>query len=261
MKKFKTGKLPVDKERLKGALKMSRYMYAVDLPVPPTVFNSLSNVLASLDLKPCANPIQATDVSNLLPIDYNDTLGDCVMAMWAHGITVYNGLVSKMNIPPADAVKAAYCKLTGGKDSGLNVQSTLEYAAKNSLLGEKPGIPVYIDPTNLDHVRLALYLTGYLPTGIECQDNFADQFQAHQPWDGTGSNEGGHGIGLLAVDENLLYVATWGGIAAITMDCWVQQVDECWAVLPIEATKPGYCPGFDYNTLTADLLAIQDQEQ
>ena len=256
--KYKTGKHPVDKEKLKGSLKFGKYIKDPALPVAPVVFDSLSNVVSFLGLPAVATPIQTTNVSTLLPLDHNDTFGDCVMCMWAHGVTMYNGLVGKKVVPDPDAVKAAYFMLTKGEDSGLNIQSTLEYAAKKSLLGETPGIPLYINPTNLAHVRLALYLTGYVHTGIMCQDNFADQFEAHEPWDASGNDEGGHGIGLLASDEKYFYVATWGGIAAVTHDCWAQKVDECWVVLPAEATNPHFCPGFDYTTLKTDLVAISD---
>jgi len=37
---------------------------------------------------------------------------------------------------------------------------------------------------------------------------------------------------------------------------WDECVDEAYAILPPEAEKPGFAPGFDFAQLKADLTAV-----
>jgi hypothetical protein len=87
------------------------------LAAPPRSFNVLTNVNQKLK---ASNP-------TTLPMDGNDTLGDCTIAELAHATTVYNGLLGKENIMPQASVVALYQKLTGGPDTGLNELDMLKY--------------------------------------------------------------------------------------------------------------------------------------
>jgi len=195
-------------------------------------------------------------------MDGNDKYGDCVLASWSHAVTVYNGLIGKQVIHSGDDVIQQYLKLTGGQDTGLNMQSTIDYAVKNGLLGEKPPVFVYVDPTHIEHVKLAIYLFGGLMTGIQVDDKMQDQFIQRVPWDGSGTQIlGGHGIFTVAYD-GVFTNLTWGNTVGITPNCWINRVDECWCILSSEEftnTAKFLDSGFDIQQLQDDLQAIQDQ--
>jgi hypothetical protein len=251
--RFKLGKHKFDPKKIKNALRFSNWMTDQTI-TPPGIFDSLSNVYSSLGI---------SDPKVLFPMDGNDQYGCCVMAMYGHGKTVYSGLIGQKVIPAAADVINAYFKLSGGQDNGLNMYDTLQYAAKNGLLGEKPPAFVYIDPSNELHVRLGIYLFGGLMTGIQVDDQMESQFDARKPWDGSGTQIiGGHGIFTGAYGP--YKVLTWGDVQEVTDPCWANRVDECYGVLPQEAVanpaKFASATGLSVQQMMADLQAIADQE-
>ena len=250
--KFKLGKHDPVQEHIDKALKFADYVPA-ELPVIPSMFDAFSNVYASLGV---------SDPAVLFPLDGNDTLGDCVMCAAAHAVTGWAGLIGNKNIPAQSDVEALYTKLSGG-DNGLNISSTIDYMIVNGAFGEKPLAKVYIDPTNLQHVQLAIYLFGFFMTGIQCTDAMQQQFASRQPWDGSGTVEGGHGILAGAYySDGTIKILTWGNDQIVEPGGWAM-VDECWAIAPQEvATNPAKFSslGFDTQQFLADLQAIQDSQ-
>ena len=51
-------------------------------------------------------------------------------------------------------------------------------------------------------------------------------------------------------------VLTWGNTQQATWAWWDECVDEAYAILPPEAKKPGFAPGFDLAQLQADLSGV-----
>ena len=186
---YRLGKLPVNPDHVKKALKFADYVPAVLPPIPGS-FSNLSNVFASLGMQNTSSNIPV-----LFPLDGNGPdpsvptttgYGDCVMAMFAHWITLCCGLLGIKNVPTPQQVVAAYLKLSPN-DDGLNISNVIDITISSGLLGEKPGAKVYIDPSNWDHMRLAMYMFGGLLGGIQCTDAMQTQFSNGQPWDGSGT--------------------------------------------------------------------------
>jgi len=48
-------------------------------------------------------------------------------------------------------------------------------------------------------------------------------------------------------------VLTWGNTEQATWAWWDECVDEAYTILPPEAQKPGFAPGFNFAQLKADL--------
>jgi hypothetical protein len=225
------------------------------LPQIPGSYDSFSNVYAALGVK---------GAPDIYLMDDNDQYGCCVMAAWAHAVTTFAALVGNRVIPTPDDVKTAYFKQTGGQDSGLNISTTIDYAIKNGLLGEQPKFKVFLDPTNLDHVKLGILLGACVMTGIQCTDAMQRQFQARQPWDGSGTVEGGHGIlGGAWNDASDFTFLTWGNDQIATANCVTSMCDETWFVMSQELlTQTSKFSGLDLDVdqITADAQAIADRQ-
>jgi hypothetical protein len=226
--------------RLKNYLKPS-------LPAPPASYDVLTTVYKKLGI---------SDPATLFPIDGNNTLGDCTIAALAHADTVYNGLIGKKVIfPQPDCVKL-YFQLTGGKDSGLNELDVLNYWQSNPVSGDRIAAFAAIDVKNHMHIQQAIHLFGGVYLGFQVQQNAVQEFDAHQPWTPGPLTPDGHAVFAVAYDANQLTVLTWGNTQLATWAWWDECVDEAYAILPPEALKPGFAPGFDFAQLKADLEAV-----
>lgn len=264
---YKLGKLDPDPIKIAKALHFANYVPAV-LPAIPGSFSNLSNVYASLGMSskdfPTLFPMDGNGPDNTLkPPLGTDGYGDCVAVMFAKYKTICAALVGQKVIPDSNDIVNTYLKLSGG-DNGLSIADTLDYAIKNGLFGEKPVAKVFIQPGNWDHMRLAMYMFGGLCVGIQCTDAMLAQFDSGQPWDGTGTVEGGHGILLPDfADDGSVEVLTWGGIIQALPSSFAL-MDEGWALASAElASNPTKFSalGFNVDQFLADLQAIQDQEQ
>lgn len=215
------------------------------LPAPPASVNVLTRVYDKLN---------TTNATTLFPMDGNDSLGDCTIAALAHADTVYHGLVkAPAKIMSRKRVVKLYEHLTGGVDSGLNELDVLNYWQSNKVEGDKILAFVSIDPKNHTHVQQAIQLFGGVYLGFQVQQNCVQEFDNHQPWTpGPLTNEG-HAVYAVAYDPNELTVLTWGNTQRATWAWWDECVDEAYAILPPEAEKPDFAPGFDIAQLKLDL--------
>jgi hypothetical protein len=217
------------------------------IPAPPASYNVLTNVYSKL---------KTTDPSKLFPMDGNDTLGDCTIAALAHAVTTYRGLLGSEKIMPKQAVVKLYAHLTGGPDTGLNELDVLNYWRKDTVSGDKIVAFVSIDPKNHTHIEQAIQLFGGVYLGFQVQQNCVQEFDAHQPWTpGPLTNEG-HAVFAVGYDQNGVTVLTWGNTQQATWAWWDECVDEAYAILPPEAEKPGFAPGFNIAQLQTDLTAV-----
>ena len=217
------------------------------LPAPPASFDALSRVSAGTGNK---------SIASLFPMDGNDQYGDCTIAALAHAITVYNGYIGNTKVPKSSLVVKLYFKLSGGVDSGLNELDVLNYWQSNKVSGEQIAAFVRIARTNTVHVRQAIELFGGVYLGFQVQQDCQQDFNAGKPWTPGPLTNDGHAVFAVGYDDQGLTVLTWGATQKATWDWWQECVDEAYAILPPEALKPGFAPGFDSKALAQDLQAV-----
>ncbi|HUL15866.1 MAG TPA: hypothetical protein VLV88_07710 [Terriglobales bacterium] len=217
------------------------------LAAPPKSYNVLTGVYKNL---------QVSDPKKLFPMDGNDTLGDCTIAALAHAITVYRGILKTERIMAKQAVVKLYMHLTGGVDSGLNELDVLNYWRQNPVSGDEIITYVTIDPKNHTHVQQAIQLFGGVYLGFQVQQNCVQEFNAGKPWTPGPLTNDGHAVYSVAYDKNGVTVLTWGSTQQATWAWWDECVDEAYAILPPEALKPGFAPGFNAAQLQADLADV-----
>jgi hypothetical protein len=228
-------------------LRLKKYLMS-SLAAPPASFDVLARVYADL---------KTSDPTKLFPMDGNDTLGDCTIAALAHAVTTYRGLVSKTKkiMAKQDVIKL-YMHLTGGIDSGLNLLDVLNYWRKNSVSGDKILAFASVDAKNHTHVQQAIKLFGGVYLGFQVQQNCLEEFDARQPWTPGQLTQDGHAVHAVAYDRTGVTVLTWGNTQKATWGWWDECVDEAYAILPPEAKKSDFAPGFNFAQLKADLTAV-----
>jgi hypothetical protein len=244
MSKFRFGKhAPKNDYR---TLLLKNYLTS-KLPAPPAAHDVLSQVYTKLKI---------SDPTKLFPMDGNDTIGDCTIAALAHAITVYNGLAGKKKIWDTPSITKLYYHLTGGVDSGLNELDVLNYWQSNAVDGDKILAYAKIDVKNHTHVQQAIQLFGGVYLGFQVQENCIQEFDAHKPWTPGKLTKDGHAVYATAYDKTGVTVLTWGNTQKATWGWWDECVDEAYAILPPQAKKADFDPGFNFNQLKADLAAV-----
>ncbi len=146
--------------------------------------------------------------------------------------------------------------LTGGVDSGLNELDVLNYWRQTKVGGDKILAFAKIDPKNHTHVQQAIQLFGGVYLGFQCQQNCVQEFDAKQPWTPGPLTQDGHAVFAVGYDANTVTVLTWGNTQQGTWAWWDECVDEAYAIVPPEAQKPGFAPGFNVAQLEADLNLV-----
>lgn len=227
-------------------LRFKSYLTPAIAP-PPASDNVLDRVYKNL---------KTTDATKLFPMDGNDSLGDCTIAALAHAETAYSGLISNKKIMSKQAVVKLYMHLTGGVDSGLNELDVLSYWRQHPVSGDEIITYVSIDPKNHTHVEQAIHLFGGVYLGFQVQENCIQEFDARQPWTPGPLTNDGHAVFAVGYDQSGVTVLTWGNTQQGTWAWWDECVDEAYAILPPEAKKPGFAPGFNIAQLEADLAAV-----
>jgi hypothetical protein len=220
---------------------------APGLPEPPEAYDVLPRVYKNL---------KSFDPTKLFPMDGNDSLGDCTIAALAHAITAFRGLIGRQLIMSRAAVVKLYLHLTGGIDSGLNALDVLNYWRKQTVSGDRILAFTGIDPRNRTHVRHAVQLFGGIYLGFQVQENCIADFEAGKAWTPGRLTTNGHAVFVTGYDITGVTLLTWGSIHRATWDWWNECVDEAYAIIPPEAKKKGFAPGFDFKQLQADLQAV-----
>jgi len=245
MQSYRFGKYPPKVDY--RTLRFRNYLTA-ELAPPPATYNVLT---ASVFPK-----LKTTDPTKLFPMDGNDRLGDCTIAAVAHAETVYRALLGTQAVMSTQAVVKLYLHLTGGVDSGLNELDVLSYWHQHTVSGDKIIDYVSIDPKNHTHIQQAIRLFGGVYLGFQVQQNCIQEFDAHQPWTPGPLTNDGHAVFAVGYDQNGVTVLTWGNTQQATWAWWDECVDEAYAILPVEAQKPDFAPGFNFAQLKTDLAAV-----
>jgi hypothetical protein len=223
--------------------------YAATLAAPPESYNVLDQVGKNLD---------AQNLSTIFPMDGNDVYGDCTIAALAHATTVFEGLVSKRNVMSTTSVEKLYFKLSGGVDSGLQELDVLNYWRTHKVAHDSLDAFVKIDRTDHTRIKQAIKEFGGVYLGFQVQQDAQADFQARRPWTPGPLTRDGHAVYAVAYDAQKVTVLTWGSTQDATWDWWDECVDEAYALLPKDAEKQGFAPGFNFAQLKSDLAAVAD---
>jgi hypothetical protein len=221
MNKYKCGRLP--KREDKRNLNCAKYVSG--LAPAPAAFDNLAIVYSKLGIN---------DPTVLYPMDGNDELGDCTIAGLAHAQTTYNGVNAIKKIPTKEEVVSFYKKRTGGQDTGLAELDVLNYVIKHKFDGEKMAAYVEVDPTNMEHVKLAISLFGGVYIGMNVQVSAETDFEKGITWTAGKLTNDGHCVFIPSYDENGVTVLTWGNKIAADNSWWKCCVNECYAILSKE---------------------------
>ena len=244
MATYRFGKHPPKQDY--RTLRLKNYL-TPKLASPPVSYDALARVYKNL---------KTSDPTKLFPMDGNDTLGDCTIAALAHADTTYSGLVSMKKIMTTQEVVKLYLHLTGGLDSGLNELDVLNYWQSQPVSGDQILAFASVDLKNHTHVQQAIQLFGGVYLGFQVQQNCIQDFEARQPWTPAPLTQDGHAVFAVAYDSASLTVLTWGNTQKGTWAWWDECVDEAYAILPPQAKKSDFDPGFNFDQLKADLAAV-----
>jgi len=228
-------------------LRFKNYLTA-KVAAPPASYNVLTTSVYP--------KLGTSDASKLFPMDGNDTLSDCTIAALAHAETVFRGMLGTEKMMPKKSVVKLYMHLTGGVDSGLIELDVLNYWRQHRVSGDHILNYASIDPKNHTHVMQAIRLFGGVYLGFQVQQNCQEQFDAHQPWTPGPLTQDGHAVHAIAYDQTGVTVLTWGNTQQATWAWWDECVDEAYAILPQEAEKAGFAPGFNFAQLQSDLADV-----
>ena len=247
MPAYRFGKLPPKIDY--RTLRFKDYVTPTLAPPPPA-----DNVLTRP--KGVYHQLGTTDPTALYPMDGNDTLGDCTIAALAHAETTFNGMIGKKSIMSRQAVVKLYMHMTGGVDSGLNELDVLNYWRQHKVSRDEIIAFIRIAPRNHTHIEQAIHLFGGVYLGFQVQEKCLQEFDAHKPWTPGKLTTDGHAVFAVGYDHTGVTVLTWGNIQQGTWAWWDECVDEAYAILPPEAMKPDFAPGFDLAQLKADLAEV-----
>lgn len=198
----------------------------------------------------------------------NDTIGDCTCAAIAHMLMLATAHTGSIVIPTEQDVIAAYSAVsgynpvTGQNDNGAAITDVLNYWQTTGLAGHKIGGWAEIDPQNLEHCELGIYLFGADDIGVNFPNSALQQFNAGQPFNlvsDDGGIDGGHSVPLFGQGSEGMTCVTWAKRQQMGTSWYQKYCDESYVVLTedwIEAARQVAPNGLNYDALQADLKAI-----
>lgn len=247
----KLGKLPVRHDP--RTFLMADYLVPANLPAPPV----------QVDWAPA--------VKKPWGMMMNDKLGDCTCAAAGHMIELWTANVnSAKTVVPADTqilkayeVVSGYNPVTKKNDNGAVELDVLKYWRKSGVGGHKITAFVALEPSNTDHVKIAVDMFGGCYIGLSLPLSAQTQTIWSVPTNGTHGpgapgSWGGHAVPVVAYDAHYLTVVTWGSLKKMTWTFWQAYCEEAYAVLSKDFVNPkGQTPnGFDWATLAGDLKKV-----
>ena len=230
-------------------LRLKSYLTSPTLAPPPACWNVLAAVFANL---------KTHDPTKLFPMDGNDTMGGLHhRRRRPRPSPPIRGLGSKTNSCPRRLSRNSTTTcLAAWTRSARTGRPQLLAQAHGAIDGDKIMAYASVDPKNHTHVQQAIKLFGGVYLGFQVQQNCIQEFDAHQPWTPGPLTQGGHAVFAVAYDQNGVTVLTWGNTQEATWAWWDECVDEAYAILPPEAAKAGFAPGFDVAELQTDLANV-----
>ncbi len=165
------------------------------------------------------------------------------------------------------AIIAAYSAISGYRpgnpstDHGANELDVLKYWRKKGIGGDKIVGFVALEPGNHNHIKDAVSIFANCYIGVALPLSAQGQAVWSVPPGGaTGTGApgswGGHAVPVVAYDDRLLTVVTWGKLLQMTWQFWDTYCDESYAVLSrdwVDKTKGTAPNGFNWKQLEVDL--------
>jgi hypothetical protein len=201
----------------------------------------------------------------------NDSVGDCTVAAEGHLVGAFTGEANPPAVVFTDAdVLAAYYRLTGGPDTGLDEITVLDDWKVTGGISPDHKIVGYVsvDATNQAHVQLALWMFANAYACLELPDAYVGPFPSASgfTWDVAGSSvpDNGHAIAFYDCDATGVYVMTWGMWGKMTWSAVIEYLAEANGgslnvVLTqdlINKASQKTAAGFDFSTLQDDILMV-----
>lgn len=173
----------------------------------------------------------------------NDSIGDCTICDVAHQHMLWTleGGGPGAQFAAKD-VAADYFSLTGGADTGLDMQVVAAWRQKTGILDvsgirHKTQGSVSLKAGNLPQLSQAAYIFGAVSVGVQLPSSAEAQFDAAKPWSVMPGDtiEGGHCITVIGKNSAGNYlVVSWGKLQAAT-PAWLETyMDEGLPSLSIE---------------------------
>jgi hypothetical protein len=200
-------------------------------------------------------------------MDGNDEVGDCVIACIDHarvGLSTY-AAGKALKSWGTDLSKETYFGLTGGQDTGLNIQDTLGKWRNEGLNGEeilafgalRPG--TWNRPERVKAMTLfgGLILGGPLPESAE------EQFPG--PWEPVPGSPiaGGHCTWACAESrkKDEIRIISWGAAVPSNKAFFMDYVSEAWVIITQDfIDQEGKSPsGLDLQGLNEELASLTSQ--
>ena len=227
---------------LRGVAPVASY---VTLPAPPKSVDYQQRVKAAM-----------------INMALNDQLGDCTIAGIDH-VWLWQATLAGLpyTYPGDPAVKSTYLGLTGGKDTGLQLQTVVNAGSTTGLFGHKllgAGSIAAQDITTLKQtidIFGSAYCAGVLPNTAETQ------FENNQPWTlEPGNNPGldGHCFTLVGYDASWLYACTWGAIQQVSYNWWRRYGTQAYALIGDFYKTAGKGPVANYTLMQSDLHSVTE---
>lgn len=201
----------------------------------------------------------------------NDTASDCGPAMFCNAIRLASLLLTGSEVRPTlnDAYdlyrrsgNPGFDPVTGADDNGVVLADMLDAATKGGAAGIKPVAYAQVDLTDLEQVRAAISIFGFLFLGVDLQK--AQQAQTDQGlWDYVkGSRDwGGHAVLAGAYTSATagadVRLETWGQLVGATDTWWNHRVQEAWVcILPWSLGTKQFQQGIDGPAANAAYKAL-----
>lgn len=244
------GRKPTPPAMLARTLRLASYLPA-ELPPVPT------------------GKIEVAEGITSWPMYLNDHLGDCACAAPGHMEMIFSKATGKEKDPSDDDILALY-ELQGyvpgnpATDNG----SSMGNVCSDWRNGKWPASSIYaytmVDPSNMDHVKLAAYLFRGLYIGaglpLTAQGQSTWDVVPDVPTHNTPYSWGGHAINVVSIDpdKGLIDIITWGKRMSMTFNFWGTYVDEVYAVVTHDLQEGSTLQdnGFNVEQLESDLAEL-----
>jgi hypothetical protein len=245
MRDYKLGKLPAVFDR--RTLKLSNYLDLPKLPPLPAEGSDWFKKVSAFNMAG------------------NDDYGDCVMAGGpAHMKQVWTANAGRREvITPDKQVIAAYLKLTGGLDTGLNLLEMLKAWRTTGFFGSKIGAFVSINPKKAIQLQYTNWIFGGVLMGLMLPKSIEGQKIWEVPpggpvGDGEPGSLGGHCVNMGVAIPYLYCVGTWGMKQPMALTFPTVYADEAYGMISLDwFTVAHKTPtGLAWKDLMSDLAAV-----
>jgi hypothetical protein len=246
----KLGRLAPDYS--KSRLWLEDYYIRAYLPTPPVNVDRCSKVSS-------------------WPMYLNDRFGDCTCAGMGHLIGAQSAYAKPSEVlftntqiqSLYEIVCPGFNPVTDANDNGAMLQTVLQAMSATNPLGVEVTAFAQLKATDINSLKLALYLFGSVYIGVNLPQSAETQFSNGQPWTYVQGDPiaGGHCVCIQKITPDYLnpYTAiTWGGTVRVQSEWMNTYLEEAWvAITPdwIQSNQHSI-DGVDVQGLIADAAAI-----